>query len=123
MDTSETVPASEFTRNFGRYRMRAQREAVAVSSHGQITGSSLSPQAVLALVRVYGKELGLKIQPHDLRRSCAKLCRSSGGELEQIQFLLGHRSVETTERYLGSRQRLVQAVNDHLGIEPQGGSS
>lgn len=38
MDTPKTVPASEFTRNFGRYRMRAQREAVAVSSHGQITG-------------------------------------------------------------------------------------
>ncbi len=38
MDTPKTVPATEFTRNFGRYRMRAQREAVAVSSHGQITG-------------------------------------------------------------------------------------
>jgi hypothetical protein len=38
MDTPESVPASEFTRNFGRYRMRAQREPVAVSSHGQITG-------------------------------------------------------------------------------------
>lgn len=38
MDTPKTVPASKFTRNFGRYRMRAQREAVAVSSHGQITG-------------------------------------------------------------------------------------
>jgi len=38
MDTPKTVPASEFTRNFGRYRMRAQRETVAVSSHGQITG-------------------------------------------------------------------------------------
>ena len=43
MDTPETVPASEFTRNFGRYRMRAQREAVAVSSHGQITGYFVSP--------------------------------------------------------------------------------
>jgi hypothetical protein len=43
MDTSETVPASEFTRNFGRYRMRAQREAVAVSSHGQITGYFVGP--------------------------------------------------------------------------------
>ncbi len=38
MATPKTVPASEFTRNFGSYRMRAQREAVAVSSHGQITG-------------------------------------------------------------------------------------
>jgi hypothetical protein len=35
---ADIVPASEFTRNFGRYRMRAQREAVAVSSHGSITG-------------------------------------------------------------------------------------
>jgi hypothetical protein len=26
--------------------------------------------------------------------------------------------VETTERYLGSRQRIVHAVNDKLGIEP-----
>ncbi len=43
MDTPETVPASEFTRNFGRYRMRAQREAVAVSSHGQVTGYFVGP--------------------------------------------------------------------------------
>jgi hypothetical protein len=43
MDTRETVPASEFTRNFGRYRMRAQREAIAVSSHGQITGYFIGP--------------------------------------------------------------------------------
>jgi len=38
MDMPDVVPASEFTRNFGRYKMRAQREAVAVSSHGQIAG-------------------------------------------------------------------------------------
>jgi hypothetical protein len=43
MEMSETIPASEFTRNFGRYRMRAQREAVAVSSHGQITGYFVGP--------------------------------------------------------------------------------
>ena len=43
MDTPETVPASEFTRNFGRYRMRAQREPVAVSSHGRITGYFVGP--------------------------------------------------------------------------------
>jgi hypothetical protein len=43
MNMSDTVSASEFTRNFGRYRMRAQREAVAVSSHGQITGYFVGP--------------------------------------------------------------------------------
>jgi integrase len=34
------------------------------------------------------KKLGLKLQPHDLRRTCAKLCRGGGGELEQIQLTI-----------------------------------
>ncbi len=38
-----SVPESEFTRNFGRYRMLAQRQAVAVSSHGQVTGYFVGP--------------------------------------------------------------------------------
>jgi len=42
----------------------------------------------------------------------------SGGELEQIQFLLGHVSVQTTERYLGCKQKIRDAVNDRLVIEP-----
>jgi integrase len=58
------------------------------------------------------------LTPHDLRRSCAKLCHSAGGELEQIQFLLGHVSLQTTERYLGCKQRIRGAVNDRIGIEP-----
>ena len=72
------------------------------------------------VVKQYAKKLGFaRLAPHDLRRSCAKLCHSAGGELEQIQFLLGHVSVQTTERYLGCKQRIQGAVNDHLGIEPQ----
>jgi integrase len=53
---------------------------------------------------------------HDLRRTCAKLCRGGGGELEQIQLLLGHASIQTTERYLGSKQDLVHAPNDRIGL-------
>jgi integrase len=57
------------------------------------------------------------LAPHDLRRTCARLCHLAGGELEQIQFLLGHASVQTTERYLGCKQKLRQVVNDNLGID------
>jgi len=39
---------------------------------------------------------------------------SAGGELEQIQFLLGHSSVQTTERYLGCKQNLGSPVNDRF---------
>jgi hypothetical protein len=42
----------------------------------------------------------------------------AGGELEQIQFLLGHVSVQTAERYLGPKQKIRDAVNDRIGIEP-----
>jgi hypothetical protein len=42
------------------------------------------------------------------------LCHAAGGELEQIQFLLGHASVQTTERNIGCKQDLARAVNDRL---------
>jgi hypothetical protein len=48
---TETVPASEFTRNFGRYRMLAQRQAIAVSSHGRITGYFIRPDEYEDFVR------------------------------------------------------------------------
>jgi integrase len=51
-------------------------------------------------------------------RTCARLRHASGGELEQIQFLLGHVSVQTTERHLGCKQRIRSAVNDRIGVEP-----
>jgi hypothetical protein len=51
------------------------------------------------------------------RRTAAKLCRVKGGELEQIQFLLGHESIVTTERYWGSEQDLKNAANDALVFE------
>ena len=84
--------------------------------HGGAPGGSISPQAILDLVRFHAARLGLDIRPHDLRRTCAKLCRAAGGELEQIQLLLGHASVQTTERYLGTRQNLASAPNDRLGL-------
>ncbi len=51
MSMADIVPASDFTRNFGRYRMLAQREAVPVSSHGQITGYFVGPEEYEALQR------------------------------------------------------------------------
>jgi integrase len=63
------------------------------------------------LHRLHVPRIGVKdFGPHDLRRTCAKLCRKSGGDLEQIKFLLGHSSIQTTERYLGSELEIAVAV-------------
>jgi len=86
---------------------------------GSTWGNEMTEKVVLHVVKHHAGIIGVsKLAPHDLRRSCARLCHSAGGELEQIQFLLGHVSVQTTEKYLGCKQRLREAVNDEIGIEP-----
>ena len=76
-------------------------------------------KVIWAIVKANAKCCGLpSVAPHDLRRTCARLCHQAGGELDQIQFLLGHVSIQTTERYLGCKQRFHDAVNDHIGLEP-----
>ena len=90
-----------------------------VSSAGKPWGEGVTEKLVWHVVKEFGARIGNdRVAPHDLRRTCARLCRAAGGELEQIQFLLGHISVQTTERYLGCTQRIAAAVNDKIGIEP-----
>jgi len=86
---------------------------------GKTWGELMTDRVVWHVVKDHAARLGLsQLAPHDLRRSCARLCHVAGGELEQIQFLLGHVSVQTTEKYLGCKQRIRNAVNDRIGIEP-----
>ena len=88
-----------------------------VNRGGQAQGAGLSEKVVWQLLQGYAAAAGVPgIAPHDLRRTCAKMCRAAGGELEQIQLLLGHASVQTTERYLGTKQDLVHAPNDGIKL-------
>jgi integrase/recombinase XerD len=41
---------------------------------------------------------------------------ASGGQLDQIQILLGHASIVTTEIYLGGKQNLLHAPNDGIKL-------
>jgi len=78
----------------------------------------MSDQAIADVVRFYAKKLGFpELAAHDLRRTFAKLARKGGAEIDQIQLSLGHASIQTTERYLGTDQDMADAPADRLGIE------
>ena len=88
-----------------------------VNRGDEVCGEKMSEKVVWQFLQRYAEAAGVPgIAPHDARRTCAKLCRAAGGELEQIQMLLGHASVQTTERYLGTKQDLVHAPNDGIKL-------
>ena len=93
----------------------------AINKAGKIWGDGMTAKVLWEIVKEAATRAGIeKLAPHDLRSTCARLCHLAGGELDQIQFLFGHVSIQTTERYLGCKQRLQSAVNDKMGIEPEG---
>jgi site-specific recombinase XerD len=89
-----------------------------IRKNGDNWGRKLTQNVIWYTVKLNANRAWIgKLAPHDLRRSCARLCHSAGGELEQIQFLLGHSSVQTTERYIGCKQSLSKAVNDRILLD------
>ena len=93
----------------------------AIRKNGVLWGAGVTQNVVWYAVKNCAKRAGIdKLAPHDLRRSCARMCHAAGGEIEQIQFLLGHASVQTTERYIGCKQKLGQAVNDRIEFRLSG---
>ena len=93
----------------------SQKVKRARTKYGGLSTAQQTTRLSIAPVEQSAKEIGIEhFGAHDLRRTCAKLCRKNGGDLEQIKFLLGHSSIQTTERYLGSEQDIAVAVNDNL---------
>ena len=120
-----TVPMPDWVkRSVDEWAALAAITSPVVSSHqqgGRVWGNGFTPKVIWSIVKEGAVGCGLTgLAPHDLRRTCARLCHQAGGELEQIQFLLGHVSIETTERYLGCKQRFQNAMNDAIGLDPGG---
>lgn len=61
-----------------------------------------------------------RLAPHDCRRTHARLAREAGSDLEQIQFALGHDSIQTTTTYLGNNQNLNRTPGDMLDVNWEG---
>lgn len=90
-----------------------------INKSGSVWGEGMTPKVLWEVVKEAATRAGIeKLAPHDLRRTACpcpgmiwvRLCHLASGELDQIQFLLGHVSIQTTERYLGCKQRFGRAV-------------
>ena len=91
---------------------------------GSFTDGHLSPQAIYNLVKEHVLAAGFTnrqgeavLAAHDLRRTAAALALKGGADLRQIQQMLGHASITTTERYLEPMRSLQVTAGDFIQIE------
>jgi len=90
-----------------------------ISRHGKLGTQQMSEESVKLILSHYASVCGHgTFRPHDARRTCARLCRTGNAALEDVQELLGHASIQTTERYLGKTEAYKRAITD-LITEPR----
>lgn len=88
------------------------------------TDGNLTPQAIYNIVAEHVLAAGYinrkgeaALAAHDLRRTAAALSLKGGADLRQIQQMLGHASITTTERYLEPMRSLQVTAGDFIQIE------
>jgi len=87
-----------------------------INKGDKLSSEHLTSQAIQDVVKEYASKTGLTLSAHDTRRTFAQLSRQAGADLEQIQLSLGHASIQTTERYLGTKQNLSIAPADMMKL-------
>jgi hypothetical protein len=94
------------------------RSFESINKTGRVWGTGMTPKVLWEVVRAAAKRAGIENSRRMICGAvCARLCHLAVGELDQIQFVFGHVSIQTTERYLGCQQKLRFAVNNRMGIE------
>ena len=64
----------------------------AINKAGRVWGDGMSPKVLWDVVRAAAGRAGIeKLAPHDLRRTCARLCHLAGGELRSDSIPAGPR--------------------------------
>jgi integrase/recombinase XerD len=113
----------ELQEELSEWRRHAEGPAVIPSSREQLDPHAggrrrvldwqrpLGPAGIYDVVKRAGERIGVKLAPHDMRRSYAGWLEEMGLDLRDIQGLLGHENIATTAGYLEKNPaRLRRAV-------------
>lgn len=77
-------------------------------------GEKLTRQGLWLIIKAYARELGLedRVTPHTLRHSFATHMLNGGAGLREVQKLLGHANISTTQVYTHISQDRLREVYD-----------
>ena len=82
-------------------------------------GSALRRERIWELIKKYAARVGMprEISPHSLRHSFATHLLAGGADLRQVQEMLGHASIATTQIYTHVDHTRLQKV--HQAFHPR----
>jgi integrase/recombinase XerD len=77
-------------------------------------GGRLRRERIWELIKCYGKQIGCapELSPHSLRHSFATHLLAGGADLRQVQEMLGHASIATTQIYTHVDHTRLKKVHD-----------
>lgn len=96
-------------------KLLQKSEYLFVNMHGDNIGTPLKAQAVYSVFRTLEKRCGIKVTPHMLRHFFANERRKAGWSLDKISAALGHRHLNTTEKYMNIEdEEMENAMNTYF---------
>jgi integrase/recombinase XerD len=81
-------------------------------------GKPISTIGIRFIVKKAAKKVGLHVNPHTLRRSCATHLLQAGASPMMVKEILGHADLETLSRYL--KLTLTELKHVHEQTHPRG---
>ena len=111
---------SEYLRHVrGSFTRQRRDERALFVAEFRKSGNGLTTTRVNQIVRAYARKAGIKtrVSPHVFRHTCATHLLEGGADISQVQRLLGHVMINTTQVYTRAAQPEVKKT--HRATHPR----